>query len=96
MFISSTARLPWPLLATILFFATAVFAQTPDFNVITKPLRNEKIPAGSTYQIVWVTSPTLYPGPITLSLIGGVTQTSLSNIQIIASKFALSTDIAEV
>ena len=91
MFMFPTARLSWPLLAAILIFATAVLAQTPDFNVITKPLNNEKIAAGSTYQIVWVTSPAIYPGPITLSLIGGQTQTSISTIQTIASKFASRT-----
>lgn len=81
-----TTRFTWPLFATILLLATAVLAQTPDFNVINKPLRNENIPAGSTYQIVWVPSPTTYPGPVTLSLVGGQTQTSLSRIVMIASK----------
>lgn len=43
-----TTRFTWPLFATILLLATAVLAQTPDFNVINKSLRNENIPAGST------------------------------------------------
>lgn len=86
MSLSPTTRFTWPLFAILLLFATAVFAQTPDFNLITNPLRNENVPAGSTYQIVWVPSPATYPGPITLSLVGGQTQTSLSTIVIIASK----------
>lgn len=81
-----TTRFIWPLFATILLLATAVLAQPLDFNVINKPLRNDNIPAGSTYQILWEPSPATYPGPITLSLVGGETQTSLSTIVIIASK----------
>ena len=77
--------------ATVLAFASAVLAQTEGFNVITKPTRDEKVPAGSTYEVVWQPGPDKYAGPITIALVGGATQQSLSTIETLSSKFARRT-----
>jgi hypothetical protein len=71
---------------TALFaFATAVMAQTEGFNVITKPVKGEQVPAGSTYQIVWQPS-AAHPGEITIGLLGGASPQTLSVVDTIASK----------
>ncbi|KAK0657272.1 Ser-Thr-rich glycosyl-phosphatidyl-inositol-anchored membrane family-domain-containing protein [Cercophora newfieldiana] len=62
--------------AAILALATAVLAQTPGFDVISKPGNFEKVPAASTYTIVWDPKPE-HTGTVTLSLIGGKDQKSL-------------------
>jgi len=72
--------------ATVLAFASAVLAQTEGFNVITKPTRDEKVPAGSTYEIVWSPGPNKYAGPVTIDLVGGATQQTLSKIENLACK----------
>ncbi|EAQ93567.1 hypothetical protein CHGG_01802 [Chaetomium globosum CBS 148.51] len=69
---------------TALFaFATAVMAQTEGFNVITKPVKGEKVPAGSTYEIVWQPS-AAHPGEITIGLLGGASPQTLSVVDTIA------------
>lgn len=73
--------------ATVLAFAAAVLAQTEGFNVITAPTRDEKVPAGSTYQVVWQPGPEKYAGPITIALVGGATQQSLSTIETLAKGY---------
>ncbi|KAK0746367.1 Ser-Thr-rich glycosyl-phosphatidyl-inositol-anchored membrane family-domain-containing protein [Schizothecium vesticola] len=73
--------------ATVLALATAVFAQTEGFNVITKPTRDEKVPAGSTYEIVWQPGPDKYTGPITIGLVGGATQQTLVPIETLAKAY---------
>jgi hypothetical protein len=73
--------------ATVLAFASAVLAQTEGFNVITKPTRDEKVPAGSTYEIVWSAGPAKYAGPVTIDLVGGATQQTLSKIENLATKY---------
>lgn len=71
---------------TALFaFATTVLAQTEGFNVITKPVKGEKVPAGSTYEIVWQPS-AAHPGEITIGLLGGSSPQTLSVVDTIASK----------
>lgn len=77
--------------ATVLAFAAAVLAQTDGFNVITKPKESEKVPAGSTYEVVWQPGPEKYTGPVTIALVGGATQQTLSTIETLASKFARRT-----
>lgn len=84
---SWTARFTWLLFAAVLVFATAVLAQTPGFNEITKPARNEKVPAGSTHEIVWQPGPTIYAGPITIVLIGGHSSSLIAPIDTLARKF---------
>ncbi|KAK4147871.1 Ser-Thr-rich glycosyl-phosphatidyl-inositol-anchored membrane family-domain-containing protein [Dichotomopilus funicola] len=59
-------------------------AQTPGFNPITKPTEGEKVPAGSTYKIVWEPS-AANPGAITIGLLGGATPSSLNVIDTIAA-----------
>lgn len=69
---------------TALFaFATTVLAQTEGFNVITKPVKGEKVPAGSTYEIVWQPS-AAHPGEITIGLLGGSSPQTLSVVDTIA------------
>jgi hypothetical protein len=62
--------------AAALALATAVFAQTPGFDVISKPGNFEKVPAGTKYTIVWDPKPE-HTGTVSLSLIGGKDQKSL-------------------
>jgi len=57
-------------------FVSAVLAQTADFDPITKPLKDEKVAAGSTYQVEWQVA-TQYLGPVTVSLLGGATPGTL-------------------
>lgn len=74
-------------LASVLALAGAALAVDPTsgFNVLSKPTEGEKVPAGSTYQIVW--APTAqYPGPITIGLLGGATPQLLDIVDTIASK----------
>ncbi|KAH6634136.1 Ser-Thr-rich glycosyl-phosphatidyl-inositol-anchored membrane family-domain-containing protein [Chaetomium sp. MPI-SDFR-AT-0129] len=71
-------------LATLFAFASAVMAQTPGFNPITKPTEGEKVPAGSTYKIVWQPS-AANPGAITIGLLGGASPALLSVIDTIAT-----------
>ena len=68
-------------------FITAVLAQTADFDAITKPTKDEKIPAGSTYQVEWQVS-AQYLGPVTLSLLGGADPGSLQALGAIGSEFS--------
>ncbi|KAK3309655.1 Ser-Thr-rich glycosyl-phosphatidyl-inositol-anchored membrane family-domain-containing protein [Chaetomium strumarium] len=70
---------------TALAFAASALAQNPTdgFNPITKPAQGEKVPTGSTYQIVWQPS-TEYPGEITIGLLGGATPSTLSVVDTIA------------
>ncbi|KAK1830332.1 Ser-Thr-rich glycosyl-phosphatidyl-inositol-anchored membrane family-domain-containing protein [Podospora conica] len=73
--------------ATVLALATAVFAQTEGFNVITKPTDSEKVPAGSTYEVVWQPGPDKFAGPVTIALVGGATQQTLSTIDTLAKGY---------
>ncbi len=73
--------------AAVLAFAASALAADPTagFNPITKPTEGEKVPAGSTYEIVWQPSAT-YPGAITIGLLGGDSPATLSVVDTIASK----------
>lgn len=72
-------------LATALAFVSATFAQTAGFNAISKPTEGEKVPAGSTYEIVW--QPTAeYPGTVAIELLGGASPKDLDVLDPIASK----------
>lgn len=62
--------------AAVMAFAASAFAQTADFDPITKPEANEVVPTGETYEITW-TAPAKYAGEsdtISISLIGGDSQ----------------------
>lgn len=69
--------------ATVLAFASAVYAQVAGFHPITKPTQDEKVPAGSTYEIVWEPSPD-HPGTVEIALLGGSSPQTLDVIQTIA------------
>ncbi len=72
--------------AVLAFVATALAADpTPGFNAILKPIKDEKVPAGSTYEIVWSPSAD-HPGAITIGLLGGATPATLNVVDTIASK----------
>jgi hypothetical protein len=75
--------------AAILALATAVFAQTPGFDVISKPGNFEKVPAATTYTIVWDPKPE-HAGSVSLSLIGGKDQKSLQALGPIGSEYPLT------
>lgn len=66
-------------------------AQTPGFDPIYKPAEGEKIPAGSTYEIVWKSTPA-FPGTITIKLIGGATPSTLELKETIAKGVENSLD----
>jgi hypothetical protein len=71
-------------ITAVFAFATAVMAQTEGFNVITKPVKGEQVPAGSTYEIVWQPS-AAHPGEITIGLLGGASPQTLSVVDTIAT-----------
>ncbi len=56
--------------ATLLALASSALAQTPNFDSISKPTKDENVPAGATYTIVWQPSDA-YNGTVTISLLGG-------------------------
>lgn len=72
-------------IATVLAFAASALAQTTGFDAITKPIKDEAVPAGSTYEIVWSPDAT-HPGTIKIGLLGGASQGTLDVIDTIASK----------
>ncbi|KAK0617943.1 hypothetical protein B0T17DRAFT_591878 [Bombardia bombarda] len=49
---------------------------TPGFDAIQKPTEGEKVPAGKTYKIQWESSVNV-TGPVTVSLLGGVSPSKL-------------------
>lgn len=67
----------------ILALASSVFAQTPGFDVISKPTKGEVVPAGSKYLIDWEPS-TNWTGTVTIDLLGGPDQAGLQNLSVIA------------
>lgn len=60
-------------LSIVAAFAATVFAQTADFDPVTQPEKNEKIPAGETFEIVWEAPAKYAEGTVSLHLIGGET-----------------------
>lgn len=61
--------------ASALAFAASALAQTPGFAVLTSPTQGEKVPSGKTFTIKWEAGK--YTGPVTISLLGGDTPTTL-------------------
>ncbi|KAK1830444.1 hypothetical protein QBC39DRAFT_112548 [Podospora conica] len=85
-------RSTWLVVTTILFFATAVFAQQENFHQFTRPSKatnGARIPAGSTYQITWIADSVMYPGTVVFLLDGGYTTGSLKTTRTIGSKSPL-------
>jgi len=69
--------------AILILLCVGALCQTPNFDEITKPAKDEKVPAGSTYTITWKPSPD-YTGSITLSLLGGSSPSTLTDLGTIA------------
>jgi len=65
--------------AAILAFASAVYATDPTagFDVITQPIQDANVPAGSSFDIVWDPSAN-YTGTVTIQLLQGATPSTLS------------------
>ena len=72
--------------ASILAFASAVLAQTADFDPITKPGKEETIPAGTTYEVTWQPS-TKYDGTVSITLLGGGSPSTLEDVEVVGSKY---------
>lgn len=82
--------------ATLFALASSVLAEdsprnpTAGFDAIMKPAQSEKVPAGSTYDVIWdynAGNPS-WAGTITLSLLGGDNPATLSVLNVIASEFS--------
>jgi hypothetical protein len=58
----------------------------PNFDAITKPTTGENVPAGSTYTIQWEVPSGAPTGQVTIELLGGQTNLTLSPVSTIASK----------
>lgn len=74
-------------IATVLAFASAVFAQrspTEGFNAIVKPTKDENVPAGSTYKIEWQYNDA-FPGSVSIDLLGGSKPSTLAVVESIAT-----------
>ncbi|GJN68508.1 hypothetical protein PLICBS_002551 [Purpureocillium lilacinum] len=76
-------------LTALVALAATAFAQNPDFNPVTKPLKDEVLTAGSTYTIEWqppVRTAAKYADAIVnIRLIGGATQETQVPLDTIAT-----------
>lgn len=71
---------------SILAFASAVLAQTANFDVISKPTDGSVVPAGETYTITWSPTAEYNNDTITLTLLGGATSKTLQTVSVIKGK----------
>ncbi|CAK7266703.1 hypothetical protein SEPCBS119000_002166 [Sporothrix epigloea] len=71
--------------ANLLAFASAVLAQTANFDVVNQPTKNSVVPAGKTFTIVWSPSAKYNEDTITLALLGGPTPQTLQEVSVIKS-----------
>ncbi|KAG6089724.1 hypothetical protein E4U30_005462 [Claviceps sp. LM220 group G6] len=71
--------------AAVLAFAASALAQTPDFDPIYTPKKDEVVAAGSPLVITWDAPAKYASGTVSISLIGGPTQNSQQPIAEIAS-----------
>ncbi|KAI1376375.1 Ser-Thr-rich glycosyl-phosphatidyl-inositol-anchored membrane family-domain-containing protein [Hypoxylon crocopeplum] len=85
------------IFASALAFAASAFAQTDGFAVMTSPTEGEKIPSGQTFTIEWEAG--TYTGPVTISILGGDTPSTLvpgatiaSDVDITTGSFAWKVD----
>ncbi|KAI1468621.1 Ser-Thr-rich glycosyl-phosphatidyl-inositol-anchored membrane family-domain-containing protein [Daldinia caldariorum] len=62
--------------ASALAFAASAFAQTPGYAVISSPAEGQQVPSGKTFTIKWDAGKD--SGPVTITLLGGETPTTLS------------------
>lgn len=72
--------------AAVLAFAASALAQTPDFDPIYTPKKDEVVAAGSPLVITWDAPAKYASGTVSISLIGGATQNSQQPIADIACK----------
>lgn len=79
--------------AAVAAMASAVIAQTPDFDIVFTPEANEVVKAGSTFDITWEAPPQYQEGTVTISLIGGESQELQIPLMDIAGTF-LPTPVA--
>lgn len=75
--------------AAALAFAASALAQTTGFDAFTTPAKDENVPAGETYTIVW--QPNGVTGTVTLSLLGGATPGTLNVLNTLAGKLTRKT-----
>lgn len=75
---------------SILAFASAVLAQTANFDVISKPTDGSVVPAGETYTITWSPTAEYNNDTITLTLLGGATSKTLQTVSVIKAGVANS------
>lgn len=74
--------------ATLLGLVGSALAQTNGFDAMSKPAKDEKVPAGSTYPITWYYTPDpRWIGSVTLSLLGGADPSTLQVLETIASEW---------
>ncbi|KAK6065798.1 hypothetical protein SCUP515_11024 [Seiridium cupressi] len=66
--------------AALLAFAATAFAQTDGFDAMTAPLKDEEVPAGTTYSIKWQPTDAYDGSTVTLSLLGGDTASTLLDL----------------
>lgn len=72
--------------AAVLAIATAVFAQTDGFDVISNPYAGEKVLAGKPCEIKWAPSTDpKFQGPVRIDVLGGATPQSLDIVGSVAS-----------
>ncbi|CAK7232490.1 hypothetical protein SBRCBS47491_008288 [Sporothrix bragantina] len=76
--------------ATLVAFASAVLAQTANFDVISQPTEGSVVPAGETYTIVWAPTADYNNDTITLTLLGGATSKTLQQVSVIKAGVASS------
>ncbi|UNI14705.1 hypothetical protein JDV02_001307 [Purpureocillium takamizusanense] len=76
-------------LAAFVAMAATAFAQSPDFNPISKPLKNEALEAGTVYTIEWQapvrTAAKYAKSKVNIHLIGGATQNTQVRLEPIAT-----------
>ncbi|OTA55512.1 hypothetical protein K449DRAFT_388197 [Hypoxylon sp. EC38] len=71
------------IFASALAFAASALAQTAGFAVLTSPTEGEKVPSGKTFTIKWEAGK--YTGPVTISLLGGDSPTTLVSGPVLAT-----------
>ncbi|KAG5918172.1 hypothetical protein E4U42_006954 [Claviceps africana] len=71
--------------AAVLAFAATTLAQTPDFDAVYSPKKDEIVTAGSALNLTWDAPAKYDSGIISIELIGGATQNTQTHIANIAS-----------
>ncbi|EAA29669.1 hypothetical protein GE21DRAFT_1437 [Neurospora crassa] len=72
--------------AAVLAIATAVFAQTDGFDVISNPYAGEKVLAGLPCEIKWApSSDPKFQGTVRIDVLGGTTPQTLDKVGTVAS-----------